>query len=96
MTDDDDGLDKGTDGSTISRSVGEYSKHVGSGPEKGRGSVGKACQPQHFQMHEPVVVHGLVAADIALGCDEVVPEGQRQGEQLPSRAECSKRPRKPG
>ena len=96
MTDDTYGLDKGTDGNTISKSVAEYSKHVGSGPEKERGSVGKACQPQHFQMHEPVVVHSLVAADTALGCDEVGLKGKRQGEQLPSRAEGSKRFRKPG
>ena len=96
MTDDTYGLDKGTDGNTISKSVAEYSNNVGSGFEQKKNSVGKACQTQHFQMHKPIFVHRLVAADTALGCDEVGLKGKRQGEQLPSRAEGSKRLRKPG
>ena len=94
--DDDDGPDEGMDGRSIIRSIGAHSRHVGSDPEFGRGSGGEMCQPQHFQMHEPVVEHCLVAADSALDCDEVVSEGKRQGEQLPCRAECPKRPRRPG
>ena len=96
MTDDDDGRYDGIDGSSISRSVGANMKREGSVPKIGEDSVGKACRPQHFHMHEPVVVHSLVAADDALGCDEVVRVGKRQCLQVPSRAECSKRPRKPG
>ena len=94
--DDVDGPDEGKDVRSISRSLGAHSKHVGSDPRGGRGSSGDLCQPQHFQMHEPVVEHCLVAADSALDCDEVVSEGKRQGEQLPHRAECPKRPRRPG
>ena len=91
-----DDPDEGEDVRSISESLGAGIKHVGSDPKGGRGSSGDLGQPQHFQLHEPVVEHCLVTADSALECDEVTSEGKRHGEQLPQRAECPKRPRRPG
>ena len=96
MTDADDDPNDDIEGSSISRSVVVNKKRKGSDPIVGGGNSGKMCRPQHFRMHEPVVEHSLVAADDAFECDEVVRVGKRQGEQVPSRAECSKRLRKPG
>ena len=91
-----DDPDEGSDGRSISRSLEARSEHVGNNHESGRGSSGDLGQPQHFQIHEPVVEHCLTASDSALECDEVATEGKRQGEQWPQRAEGPKRQRRPG
>ena len=72
------------------------SEHVGTNHASSRGSSGSQCQPQVFQIHEPVVEHCLTDSDSALECDEVATEGKRLGEHWPQRVEGPKRQRRPG
>ena len=91
-----DDPDEGDDVRSISRASVARFEHLGNDHKSGRGSSGDLGQPQHFQLHEPVVEYCLMAADAALECDEVAAEGKRQGEQGSQRAECPKRPRRLG